>query len=50
MSVAITIEDDIDISRGNMIVKKNNQPNTTQKIDSLIMDGRKTFKKKTKNL
>lgn len=36
MSVTVTLEDDIDISRGNMIVKTNNQPQITQSIDSII--------------
>src|SRR5690606_2034781 len=29
-------EDDIDISRGNMIVRRNNQPQKTQEIDAMI--------------
>lgn len=36
MSVAITLEDDIDISRGNMIVKKNNQPEMQQEFDVML--------------
>ncbi|GJQ64619.1 MAG: sulfate adenylyltransferase subunit 1 [Melioribacteraceae bacterium] len=36
MSVVIRLEDDIDISRGNMIVKPNNQPNVEQDIDMMI--------------
>lgn len=36
MSVAITLEDDIDISRGDMIVKVNNQPTETQDVDVMI--------------
>ena len=36
MSVSITLEDDIDISRGDMIVRKNNQPQKTQEIDAMI--------------
>jgi sulfate adenylyltransferase subunit 1 len=36
MSVAITLEDDIDISRGNMIVKTNNIPETTQDITAMM--------------
>lgn len=36
MSVSMTLEDDIDISRGNMIVRKNNQPKKTQEIDAMI--------------
>ena len=36
MSIAITLEDDIDISRGDMIVKKNNQPETSQEFDVML--------------
>jgi sulfate adenylyltransferase subunit 1 len=36
MSVAITLEDDIDISRGDMIVKVNNVPKSTQDITAMI--------------
>ncbi len=36
MSVAIRLEDEIDISRGDMIVKPNNQPKVTQDIDAMI--------------
>jgi sulfate adenylyltransferase subunit 1 len=36
MSVSLTLEDDIDISRGNMIVRINNQPNNGQDIDAMI--------------
>ena len=36
MSVAITLEDDIDISRGDMIVKKNNQPEPSQEFDVML--------------
>ncbi|AWH85121.1 sulfate adenylyltransferase [Flavobacterium album] len=36
MSVAMTLEDDIDISRGNMIVKKNNQPEMKQEFDVML--------------
>lgn len=36
MSVIIRLEDDIDISRGNMIVKPNNQPNVEQDIDMMV--------------
>ena len=35
-SVTILLEDDIDISRGNMIVRPNNQPEVTQDIDVMI--------------
>ncbi len=36
MSVVMTLEDDIDISRGDMIVGKNNQPEVSQDIDVMI--------------
>ncbi len=36
MSVTITLEDEIDISRGDMIVKPNNQPNATQDVEVMI--------------
>ncbi len=36
MSVTITLEDDIDISRGDMIVRENNQPKTGQDIEAII--------------
>ena len=36
MSVCMTLEDDIDISRGDMIVRENNQPNTEQDVDLMI--------------
>jgi sulfate adenylyltransferase subunit 1 len=36
MSIAMTLEDDIDVSRGDMIVKKNNQPETEQEFDVMI--------------
>lgn len=36
MSVTITLEDEIDISRGDMIVRENNQPQTSQDIDAMI--------------
>ena len=35
-SISIELEDDIDISRGNMIVKTNNQPRNSQEIDAMI--------------
>jgi len=35
-SVTITLEDDIDISRGDMIVKENNQPQTGQDITAMV--------------
>ncbi|WP_421764120.1 sulfate adenylyltransferase subunit CysN [Ekhidna sp.] len=36
MSVTITLEDDIDISRGDMIVRTNNQPEPKQDIDVML--------------
>ena len=36
MSVTITLEDNIDISRGDMIVKPNNQPKVSQDIELMI--------------
>ncbi|MDQ2752021.1 MAG: GTP-binding protein [Bacteroidota bacterium] len=36
MSVSITLEDDIDVSRGDMIVKENNQPLVSQDLDIMI--------------
>ncbi len=36
MSVSISLEDDIDISRGDMIVKSNNLPEVSQDIDVMI--------------
>lgn len=36
MSVSITLEDDIDASRGDMIVRKNNQPDQTQDLDLML--------------
>lgn len=36
MSVTMTLEDDIDISRGDMIAKPDNQPNVGQDIDLMI--------------
>ncbi|MEZ4874786.1 MAG: sulfate adenylyltransferase subunit CysN [Flavobacteriaceae bacterium] len=36
MSISITLEDDIDISRGDMIVKTNNQPQPVQEFDAMI--------------
>jgi sulfate adenylyltransferase subunit 1 len=35
-SVAITLEDEIDISRGDMLVKPHNQPHATQEIDCML--------------
>ena len=36
MSITITLEDDIDVSRGDMIVKTNNTPTPTQEFDAMI--------------
>jgi len=36
MSISITLEDDIDVSRGDMIVKKNNQPDGQQEFDVML--------------
>ena len=36
MSVCMTLEDDIDISRGDMLVRENNQPISEQDIDVMI--------------
>jgi sulfate adenylyltransferase subunit 1 len=36
MSVTMTLEDDIDISRGDMIVKVNNQPEPKQEFDVMV--------------
>ncbi|MFC7357412.1 sulfate adenylyltransferase subunit 1 [Jejudonia soesokkakensis] len=36
MSVAISLNDDIDISRGDMIVKTNNQPQALQEFDAML--------------
>ncbi len=36
MSVTFTLEDEIDISRGDMIVRPNNQPNISQEIEIMV--------------
>jgi len=36
MSVCMTLTDDIDISRGDMLVRENNKPNASQDIDLMI--------------
>lgn len=36
MSVAVTLDDDIDVSRGDMICRPNNKPNVGQDIDAMI--------------
>jgi sulfate adenylyltransferase subunit 1 len=37
MSISLTIEDDLDVSRGDMIVKENNLPQLFQKLDLIIV-------------
>ncbi len=36
MSVTLLLEDDIDISRGDMIVRENNQPEVTQDVEAML--------------
>lgn len=36
MSVTLTLEDNIDVSRGDMIVRENNQPHSEQDLDVMI--------------
>ncbi len=36
MSVAISLEDDLDISRGDVICRPNNRPHTVQDVDAMI--------------
>jgi sulfate adenylyltransferase subunit 1 len=36
MSISITLEDDIDISRGDMIVKTHNKPESKQEFDAML--------------
>ncbi len=36
MSIVITLEDDLDVSRGDMIVKTNNTPEPVQEFDAMI--------------
>ncbi|MHA7059238.1 sulfate adenylyltransferase subunit CysN [Aquimarina sp. M1] len=36
MSISMTLEDDIDISRGDMIVRSNNQPEASQDIEVML--------------
>lgn len=36
MSVTILLEDDLDVSRGDMIVRPNNQPQSTQDLEAMI--------------
>ena len=36
MSISMTLEDDIDISRGDMIVRSNNKPEATQDLEMML--------------
>jgi len=36
MSVTLLLEDDVDVSRGDMIVRVNNKPNNTQDVEAMI--------------
>lgn len=36
MSISLTIEDDLDVSRGDMIVKENNLPKISQELDIIL--------------
>ncbi|MCH8534465.1 MAG: GTP-binding protein [Flavobacteriaceae bacterium] len=36
MSISMTLEDDIDVSRGDMILRKNNQPEAIQEFDVML--------------
>src|SRR5690554_2578530 len=36
MSIAVTLQDDLDVSRGDMIVRKNNQPQASQEFDVML--------------
>ena len=36
MSISITLDDDIDVSRGDMIVKANNRPDAIQEFDAML--------------
>jgi bifunctional enzyme CysN/CysC len=36
MSIAVSLEDEVDVSRGDMISRPNNQPTVTQDIDAMI--------------
>ena len=46
MSVTVRLEDDIDVSRGDMICRPNNQPDVTQDIDAMVcwMDEKATLR------
>ncbi len=45
MSVSITLDDDIDVSRGNMIVRSNNKPDVVQDIEVMLCWLNKTSSK-----
>jgi len=49
-SVTITLNDDLDLSRGDMIVRENNKPESTQDIDVMIcwFDGAKPLQQRGK--
>ncbi len=36
MSVSVTLEDDIDLSRGDMLCRPHNQPTVTQELDAMV--------------
>lgn len=36
MSISVTLEDDIDISRGDMLARVNNQPSSVQEFDAML--------------
>lgn len=49
MSVTMTLEDEIDISRGDMIVRPNNQPEATQDLEVMVCwMNQKTLQSRTK--
>jgi len=50
MSVTVTLEDDIDVSRGDMIVRKNNLPDQTQEFDAMVcwMDNHRPLQQRGK--
>lgn len=52
MSVSMILDKDIDLARGNMIVKKNNRPQGTRHIDAIIccLDEKKVLNKGNKYL
>ncbi|WP_285757725.1 sulfate adenylyltransferase subunit 1 [Nocardiopsis ansamitocini] len=50
MSVTLLLDDDIDISRGDMICRPNNRPNVTQDVDAMVcwMSENRTLTPRTK--